>query len=348
MDKRVLMATVVSMGVVLVWIAFFGKPKHKSPSRRRRRRSRAAPGDRQSGDRAGRGGRGEAGRREADGEAGRRSRPTRPRVRRRRRRRSRRRSSRRRAAEALPRDLHVGRRGADELGAARSAVQGRQSALEQQAVGADRSGADARAEPAVHDQLPDVVVQAAARRGVDAWRRTTATARCVYVWENGDTRVEKRFVLQPHSYTSSSRSPSRTRATSRSRTSSGRDARLAGPERQAGRHVRAAREPDERRCATSTARSSARTSRSCSRRNRRRGGAATCAGSGVGEQYFFEAVGAGAVARADALQRARGAADGSMSARSHRRQRARCRRTARPSTRWSASWGRRSCRSSTT
>jgi YidC/Oxa1 family membrane protein insertase len=28
MDKRVLMATVVSMGVVLIWIAFFGKPKH--------------------------------------------------------------------------------------------------------------------------------------------------------------------------------------------------------------------------------------------------------------------------------------------------------------------------------
>jgi len=28
MDKRVLMATMVSMGVVLIWIAFFGKPKH--------------------------------------------------------------------------------------------------------------------------------------------------------------------------------------------------------------------------------------------------------------------------------------------------------------------------------
>ncbi len=28
MDKRVLMASVISMGVVLVWIAFFGKPKH--------------------------------------------------------------------------------------------------------------------------------------------------------------------------------------------------------------------------------------------------------------------------------------------------------------------------------
>ncbi|HEY2745552.1 MAG TPA: membrane protein insertase YidC [Polyangia bacterium] len=28
MDKRVLMASVVSMGVVLIWIAFFGKPKH--------------------------------------------------------------------------------------------------------------------------------------------------------------------------------------------------------------------------------------------------------------------------------------------------------------------------------
>ena len=213
MDKRVLLTSVISMGVVLVWITFFGKKPHdKKPSRRRRPRRRA-----------------------------RRRRPIR----------RRRRPPTREAADAKPADAEAGADKAEgppappatkatpvettsrmpkhytatftSDGAAPSSwvllnpqYKEDNPKLEQQEVRADRSGADARAESAAsRSPSRSSAFDAAARRGVDA-----AAAR---QRRRARLRVGRRRRRASRSASSCSRtatrcassSPSRTRATSR-------------------------------------------------------------------------------------------------------------------------------------
>ena len=218
MDKRVLMATVVSMGVVLIWITFFGKPKSGRQAAGSAGVRQQPVGDGESADGQGGGRAGEAGRGEAVGAERRPAGAAR-------------RRSRRRPKTTLEEPKRyratftLGGRGADALGAARRAVQGRQSAREQQAGGADRSGQDAVAQPAARGHhLVDPE-----RR---SWYRSTSPPDAVWTEQPRTDRRRPRLRLgrrrrsrreavrdgARHLPGARSVSPSRTRATRISRT----------------------------------------------------------------------------------------------------------------------------------
>ena len=213
MDKRVLLASVVSMGVVLVWIAFFGK----KPTTRSRAAAgdsgRSAPaGDRPtSGERASRGARrptaqAEAARRQAGRQAEGPPAPPATKA-----------DAGRddaRGAEALQGDLHVGGRGAVAAGCC--SIRSTRKTIrrdEQQAGGADRPGR-ARARRTCRSTItfPSVGVQRCRPTRSGRSSRAASDGELVYVWEDDDVaRREALHAACPAPTRSSSSSPSRTR-----------------------------------------------------------------------------------------------------------------------------------------
>ena len=244
------------------------------------------------------------------------------------------------AAEALQGDLHVRRRGAVELGAAQSAVQGRQPEAKQQEVRSDRSGAHARAEPAACTSPSRARRSSCRPTRSGRSSRAAATARSSTC---GKTRRRASRSASSCSRTatrSASSSPSRTRATSRSahffqvqmhgwqdptvkpggfmsRPVSQTERRLLRQRQGPPQDVRRAHQGEGQQaglieeaatCAGSASASSTSSTRSAWRSRSRR--AATC--SRRRRQHQLD---------------------------HHRRRSARCRRTARPRTRWSRFMG---------
>ena len=316
MDKRVLMASVVSMGVVLVWIAFFGKPQaRRQPTRRRRprRRSASATANPATANPATAQGAADAAKRaRSRRQAGAtRRRPTTGR-------RRRRRAKPTPVETTLEQPRHYRATFTSEgaapatLGAARSAVQGRQSAREQQAGGADRSRQDARRRICRSTiSFPQSAFDAAARRGVDEQPRDERRRARVRLGRRRHARREALRAGAEHATRSAHRHRREQERQAARALLPRADARLARSERQAGRHVRRARQPDRGRRATSAASSSTRTSTSCSRRRRSKS-RGDVRWVGVGEQYFVDGV-ALAQSPEEKACNVSGAADGSIS-----------------------------------